>query len=254
MADDAGLSLKGRVSAEEWQARVECAALYRLVALHGWDDMIFTHISMRVPGPEQHFLINPYGLLFEEITASSLVKVNLDGEIVAPTAYFINPAGFTIHSAIHAAREDAHCVIHLHTDAGVGVSAQQHGLLPLTQNALVVIPKLAYHGYEGIALNLDERARLVKDLGDKQLMLLRNHGTLAVGANAGDAFLGIFFLERACAQQVNALSAGVQNVLTAPEAAQTEVRGQSANVGMLAGLAWPGLKRKLDRQLPGYDS
>ena len=254
MADDAGLSLKGRVSAEEWQARVECAALYRLVALHGWDDMIFTHISMRVPGPEQHFLINPYGLLFEEITASSLVKVNLDGEIVAPTAYFINPAGFTIHSAIHAAREDAHCVIHLHTDAGVGVSAQQHGLLPLTQNALVVIPKLAYHGYEGIALNLDERARLVKDLGDKQLMLLRNHGTLAVGRNAGDAFLGIFFLERACAQQVNALSAGVQNVLTAPEAAQTEVRGQSANVGMLAGLAWPGLKRKLDRQLPGYDS
>ena len=253
MADDAGASLKGRVSAEEWQARVDCAALYRLVALHGWDDMIFTHISMRVPGPDHHFLINPYGLMFEEITASSLVKVDLEGNIVAPTAHFINPAGFTIHSAIHAAREDALCVIHLHTDAGVGVAAQKHGMLPLTQDALVVIPKLAYHGYEGIALNLDERERLVHDLGDKQLMLLRNHGTLAVGRNAADAFVAIFFLERACAQQVRALSAGVDNVLTAPEPAQDEVRGQTAGIGMVAGLAWPGLLRKLDRHLPGYD-
>ncbi|MGE0597030.1 MAG: class II aldolase/adducin family protein [Hyphomonadaceae bacterium] len=254
MADDAGASLKGRVSAEEWQARVECAALYRLVALHGWDDMIFTHISMRVPGPDHHFLINPYGMLFEEITASSLVKVDLDGNIVAPTSYFINPAGFTIHSAIHAAREDALCVIHLHTDAGVGVAAQKNGLLPLTQNALIVLPRLAYHGYEGIALNLDERERLVADLGDKQLMLLRNHGTLAVGANAADAFVAIFFLERACAQQVAALSAGAENVLTAPDAAQDEVRGQSAGARMVAGLAWAGLLRKLDRHLPGYDS
>src|SRR5262245_58199200 len=206
MADDAGVSLKGRVSAEEWQARVDCAALYRLVALHGWDDMIFTHISMRVPGPEHHFLINPYGMMFEEITASSLVKVDLDGNIVAPTSYYINPAGFTIHSAIHAAREDALCVIHLHTDAGVGVAAQRHGLLPLTQNSLLVLPQLAYHGYEGIALNLDERERLVKDMGDKKLMLLRNHGTLSVGASAAEAFIGIFFLERACAQQVSALA------------------------------------------------
>jgi ribulose-5-phosphate 4-epimerase/fuculose-1-phosphate aldolase len=254
MADDAGTSLKGRVSAEEWQARVDCAALYRLVALHGWDDMIFTHISTRVPGPEHHFLINPYGFLFEEITASSLVKVDLDGNIVAPTTYYINPAGFTIHSAIHAAREDALCVIHLHTDAGVGVSAQKGGLLPLTQNSCLVLPQLAYHGYEGVALNLDERARLVADLGDKKLMLLRNHGTLAVGVSAADAFVGIFFLERACAQQVNALSAGVGNVLLAPEAAQAETRGQSAGLAMVSGLAWPGLKRKLDRELPGYDS
>ncbi len=254
MADDAGTSLKGRVSAEEWQVRVDCAALYRLVALHGWDDMIFTHISMRVPGPEHHFLINPYGFLFEEITASSLVKVDLEGNIVAPTTYYINPAGFTIHSAIHAAREDALCVIHLHTDAGVGVSAQKDGLLPLTQNSCLVLPQLAYHGYEGVALNLDERARLVADLGDKKLMLLRNHGTLAVGVSAADAFIGIFFLERACAQQVNALSAGAGNVLLAPEAAQAETRGQSAGLGMVSGLAWPGLKRKLDRRLPGYDS
>ncbi len=253
MADDAGASVKSRVSAEEWQARVDCAALYRLVALHGWDDMIFTHISMRVPGPEHHFLINPYGFLFEEITASSLVKVDLDGNIVAPTSYYINPAGFTIHSAIHAARQDALCVIHLHTDAGVGVSAQKHGLLPLTQNACLVLPQLAYHGYEGVALNLDERERLVADLGEKKLMLLRNHGTLAVGASAAEAFIGIFFLERACAQQVNALSAGADRVLTAPEAAQAETRSQSAGLAMVSGLAWPGLKRRLDRALPGYD-
>lgn len=254
MADDAGTSLKGRVSAEEWQARVDCAALYRLVALYGWDDMIFTHISMRVPGPEHHFLINPYGMFFEEITASSLVKVDLEGNIVAPTDYYINPAGFTIHSAIHAAREDALCVIHLHTDAGVGVSAQQEGLLPISQNSLLVLPQLAYHVYEGVALNLDERARLVADIGDRKLMLLRNHGTLAVGANAADAFLGIFFLERACAQQVNALSGGRTCVLIAPDAAQEEARSQSKGLPMVSGLTWPGLKRKLDRHLPGYDS
>jgi ribulose-5-phosphate 4-epimerase/fuculose-1-phosphate aldolase len=209
---------------------------------------------MRVPGPEHHFLINPYGLFFEEITASSLVKVDLDGNIVAPTTYYINPAGFTIHSAIHGAREDALCVIHLHTDAGVGVAAQKDGLLPISQNALLVLPNLAYHGYEGVALNLDERERLVKDLGEKKLMLLRNHGTLSVGANAGDAFVGIFFLERACAQQVAALAGGRETVLIAPDAAQQETRGQSKGLGAVSGLAWPGLKRKLDRHLPGYDS
>ncbi|MES1158465.1 MAG: class II aldolase/adducin family protein [Terricaulis silvestris] len=256
MADDQGSqSVKGRVSAEEWKARVDCAALYRLVALHGWDDMIFTHISLRVPGPEHHFLINPYGMLFEEMTASSLVKVDLEGNIVAPTSYFINPAGFTIHSAIHAAREDALAVIHLHTDAGVAVAAQKEGLLPLTQHALIAGPQVAYHDYEGVALNLDERERIVRDLGPtKRLMLLRNHGTLALGGSAAEAFLGIFFLERACQQQVFALSAGREGVLIAPEAAQEEVRGQTAGLPMLAGLAWTGLLRKLDRHLPGYDS
>jgi ribulose-5-phosphate 4-epimerase/fuculose-1-phosphate aldolase len=216
--------------------------------------MIFTHISMRAPGPDHHFLINPYGMFFEEMTASSLVKVDLDGNIVSPTPYYINPAGFTIHSAIHGAREDALCVIHLHTDAGVGVSAQKEGLLPLTQNALLVIPQLAYHGYEGVALNLDERERLVADIGDKKLMLLRNHGTLSVGMTAADAFVGIFFLERACAEQVAALSGGRENVLIAPEAAQQEALGPSKGLAMVSGLAWPGLKRKLDRHLPGYDS
>lgn len=258
MAMDGGAAqgVRARVSAEEWRARVDLAALYRLVALHGWDDMIFTHISMRVPGPEHHFLINPYGFYFDEITASSLVKVDLDGAVLdAQPGHFINPAGFTIHSAIHAARPDAMCVIHLHTDSGVAVSAQAEGLLPLTQHALIALPNLAYHDYEGIALNLDERARIVADLGDKRLMLLRNHGTLAVGVTAAEAWLGIFFLERACAQQVKALTAGRERTLIAPEAAQAEVRQQvGAGMGAVAGLAWPGLLRKLDRASPGYDT
>src|SRR6201996_9132761 len=196
-----GASLKGKVSEDEWNVRVELAALYRLVAMHGWDDMIFTHISARIPGPEHHFLINPYGMFFGEMTASALVKIDLEGNILQDTPYFINPAGFTIHSAVHAAREDATCVMHLHTDAGVGVSCQKEGLLPIDQNSLVIIPQLAYHGYEGIALNHDERERLVADLGDKSLMLLRNHGTLTCGTSGAETWLRMFFLERACAQQ-----------------------------------------------------
>ncbi|MGA0601014.1 class II aldolase/adducin family protein [Caulobacter sp. KR2-114] len=256
MADGsvAGLSsLKGKVSEEEWKARVDLAALYRLVALYGWDDMIYTHISARIPGPEHHFLINPYGMFFEEITASSLVKIDLEGKILQETPYFINPAGFTIHSAIHAAREDAHYVMHLHSDQGVAVSAQKDGLLPLSQHALIVLPKLAYHDYEGIALNLDERERLVHDIGDKTLMLLRNHGTLSVGRSAADCWTGMFYLERACKQQVMALSAGRENVLIAPDAAQAEVKSQTSR-GIGGGLAWPGALRRLDRELPGYDA
>ncbi len=256
MADGsvAGLgSLKGQVSEEEWKVRVDLAALYRLVALYGWDDMIYTHISARIPGPDHHFLINPYGMFFEEITASSLVKVDLEGKVLQETPYFINPAGFTIHSAVHAAREDAHYVMHLHSDQGVAVSAQKEGLLPLSQHALIVLPKLAYHDYEGIALNLDERERLVRDIGDKSLMLLRNHGTLAVGATAADCWTGMFYLERACKQQVMALSAGRENVLFAPQNSQDEVRNQTSR-GIGGGLAWPGALRRLDRELPGYDA
>jgi ribulose-5-phosphate 4-epimerase/fuculose-1-phosphate aldolase len=247
-------SLKGQVSEEEWKARVDLAALYRLAAHEGWDDMIFTHISARVPGPEHHFLINPYGWFFEEMTASCLIKVDLDGNIVQQTSDFINPAGFTIHSAIHAARPDANFVIHLHADGGVAVSAQREGLLPLTQHALIVLPRLAHHDYEGIALNLDERQRIVADLGDKDLMMLRNHGTLAVGATAGAAWLGIFFLERACRQQIMALSAAREGLLIAPEEAQEEVKGQTVAMPMVASLAWPGLLRRLNRELPGYDA
>ena len=247
------VSLKGRVSDEEWQARVDLAALYRLVALYGWDDLIYTHISARIPGPEHHFLINPYGMLFEEMTASSLVKIDLEGAILQETPYFINPAGFTIHSAIHAARDDAHFVMHLHSDHGVAVAAQSEGLMPLTQHSLIVLPRLAYHDYEGIALNLDERERLVASLGDKTLMLLRNHGTLAVGDTAANCWVGMYYLERACTMQVSALSAGGDKVLIAPDASQAEVRGQVAR-GIGGALAWPGCLRKLDRELPGYDA
>lgn len=255
MADGSTVAgVKGRVSEAEWKTRVDLAALYRLIALQGWDDMIFTHVSARAPGPETHFLINPYGFYFEEMTASALVKVDLDGNIVEDTPYFINPAGFTIHSAIHAARDDAHFVIHLHTDAGVGVAAQAEGLLPISQNACLLQDQVAYHGYEGLALNPDERERLVADLGDKKLMLLRNHGTLAVGATAAEAWVGMFFLERACRQQVAALSAGRERVLTAPEAAQAETREQGRGIGFVSALAWPGALRQLDRRLPGYDA
>ncbi|HEY8012392.1 MAG TPA: class II aldolase/adducin family protein [Dongiaceae bacterium] len=247
------VSLEGKVSEEEWGARVELAALYRLVALHGWDDMIYTHISARLPGPDHHFLINPYGLYFDEITASSLVKIDLEGNILQETGYFINPAGFTIHSAIHAARDDARFVMHLHTDQGVAVSAQKEGLLPLSQHALIVLPRLAYHDYEGIALNHDERERLVADLGDKEVLLLRNHGTLAVGRTAADCWVNMFYLERSCLQQVMALSAGRQGLLIAPKSAQDEVRSQVSR-GIGGALAWPGALRRLDRHSPGYDA
>lgn len=243
------------VGDEEWSIRVQLAALYRLVAMHGWDDAIFTHISARIPGPGHQFLINPYGMFFEEITASSLVKVDLEGRILQDTPYFINPAGFTIHSAIHAAREDAHFVMHLHSDQGVAVAAQADGLLPISQHALIVQPFLAYHDYEGIALNHDERERIVADLGYKSLMLLRNHGTLSVGTTAAACWIGMFYLERACKQQVMALSGGADRLLMAPPDAVEEVTRQvSRGMEPIGRLAWPGALRQLDRRSPGYDS
>jgi ribulose-5-phosphate 4-epimerase/fuculose-1-phosphate aldolase len=246
-------SLEGEVSPEEWQARVDLAATYRLVAHYGWDDMIFTHISARVPGPDHHFLINPYGMLFEEITASSLVKIDVDGNKVGDSPYPVNPAGFTIHSAIHMNREDAHCVIHLHSTDGVAVSAQEDGLLPLDQHAMMVTGDIAYHDYEGIALDLDERERLVKDIGDKHIMMLRNHGTLSVGRSCADAFLRIYYLERACSMQVRALAGGVKwNRANQGVPEKTAMQGAMAFEGMVSGLAWPALLRKLDRLDPSY--
>ena len=255
MADDIkSISVRDRVSAEEWKVRCDLAALYRLVAIYGWDDLIFTHISARVPGPEHHFLINPYGQFFGEITASSLVKIDLEGNIVEPTEYFVNPAGFTIHSAIHAAREDAKFVLHVHTDAGIAVSATKEGLLPISQQALTVLPRLCYHEYEGIALDLGERERLVKDLGDKTLMMLWNHGTLAVGETAAQCWLGIYTLERSCQIQVMASAQGREHIRMAPDAAIETVRQQLMGTMNIAGpLAWPGCLRKIDRELPGYD-
>ena len=246
-------SLKDAVSTEEWQVRKDLAALYRLVALNGWDDMIYTHISARIPGPEHHFLINPYGMFFGEMTASALVKVDLDGNVLQETPYFINPAGFTIHSAIHAARDDAQFVMHLHTDQGVAVSSQKEGLLPLGQHSLIVLASLAYHDYEGIALDLDERERLVADIGDKNTLLLRNHGTLSVGRSAGDCWTHMFYLERACLQQVMALAGGRDHVLLATESVQQVVK-QQVSRGIGGALAWPGCLRRLDRESPGYDA
>jgi len=192
----------------EWRTRVDLAVLYRLAAIEGWDDLVATHISARIPGPDHHFLINPFGLFFEEVTASSLVKVELDGKIIQESGFGINYAGFVIHSAIHAAREDARFIIHFHTPDGMAVSAHREGLLPLNQRALTVIPRLAYHDYEGIAVELDERARIVADLGEAHFMLLRNHGTLALGQTPGVAWRRIYQIETACTAQVLTLSAG----------------------------------------------
>jgi ribulose-5-phosphate 4-epimerase/fuculose-1-phosphate aldolase len=246
-------SVKEQVSDEEWQVRVDLAAAYRLVAHYGWDDLIFTHLSARVPGPEHHFLINPYGMMFEEIMASSLVKINLRGEIVTPSPYFINPAGFTIHSAVHAAREDALCVIHLHTDNGIAVSAQQDGLLPLSQQSMFALASLAYHEYEGLALNEEEKSRLVADLGNKNNMILRNHGLLTLGKSAAEAFLSMYILERACRIQILAQS-GNATLLPVPEPILENVASQlsAVTLGQGAQLAWPGLLRKLDRLDPSY--
>src|SRR4028119_168132 len=198
-------SLEGRVSDEEWAIRVDLAAAYRLVAYYGWDDLVFTHLSARIPGPEHHFLLNPYNLMFEEVTASSLVKVGMDGRPVGETVFNTNAAGFTIHSAVHMARPDANAVIHLHTPHGQAVSAHAEGLLPLTQTAMLVRGDLAFHDYEGVATDHEERERIVADLGLKNAMLLRNHGTLAVGSTVGEAFIRIYFLERACQAQILAL-------------------------------------------------
>jgi ribulose-5-phosphate 4-epimerase/fuculose-1-phosphate aldolase len=245
--------LKDKVSAEEWALRVDLAATYRLVALHGWDDMIFTHISARVPGPDHHFLLNPYGLMFEEITASSLVKVDVDGNKVQESPFPVNPAGFTIHSAIHMNRDDAHCVIHLHTTDGVAVSAQADGLLPLDQHAMMVVGDVAYHDYEGIALDLDERDRLVADIGNKHIMMLRNHGTLSLGKTCADAFLRMYYLERACSMQVRALAGGVKpNWPNQGVPEKTSAQGANAFDGMIGALAWPALRRKLDRLDESY--
>jgi ribulose-5-phosphate 4-epimerase/fuculose-1-phosphate aldolase len=246
-------SLKGKVSEEEWAARVDLAAAYRLVAYYGWDDLIFTHLSARVPGPEHHFLLNPYNLMFEEVTASSLVKVDMSGLPVDPSPFITNPAGFTIHSAVHMAREDARAVMHLHTPHGQAVSAHGDGLLPLTQTAMLIRGDVAYHDYEGVAVDLEERERIVADLGTKNAMLLRNHGTLAVGETVGEAFIRLYFLERACEAQILALSAG-DNVNNPPQGSP-EVTAEQGKMGLklaAGALAWPALLRKAYRLDPSF--
>jgi ribulose-5-phosphate 4-epimerase/fuculose-1-phosphate aldolase len=238
---------------DERSLRVDLAACYRLVALFGWDDLVFTHISVRLPGAGDAFLINPYGMLFEEITASSLIKVDQHGEKLEASEWPVNPAGFVIHSAIHAARHDVGCVLHLHTNAGVAVSAQKEGLLPISQVATIALASIGYHDYEGIALRDDEKPRLVRDLGQATSLILKNHGLLTVGATVPDAFLAMYVLQRACEVQIMAQSGGAE--LTRVDPAIT--RGmkeatKAATKGMGGALAWPGLLRKLDRIDPGF--
>ena len=248
-------SVRDQVSPEEWRVRVDLAAAYRLVALYGWDDLIFTHLSARVPGPEHHFLINHYDMMIEEITASSLVKIDVEGNPVGHATHPVNPAGFTIHSALHMARDDAHAVMHLHTPYGQAVSAMEWGLLPHTQTSMIAGADIAYHDYEGVATDLDERQRLVEDIGTKSVMILRNHGTLTVGDSVAACFLRLYFLERACEAQVHMLAAGRENLNNPPQGVEEKVKGQSSARGMgrlAQQLAWPALLRKLDRIDPSY--
>jgi ribulose-5-phosphate 4-epimerase/fuculose-1-phosphate aldolase len=248
-------SVRREVSTQEWDLRVALAAAYRLIALYRWDDLIFTHLTVRLPGPDHHFLINPYGLMFEEITASSLVKVDMNCTPLMPTRFPVNPAGFVIHSAVHAARDDVVCVMHTHTAAGVAVAAQQHGLLPISQQATVALSSLGYHDYEGIALLDDEKPRLVKDLGRNAALILRNHGLLSVGPSVADAFLVLYNLQRACEIQVAALAGGTPLVdIGKPILAGVKANVMAVTKGMGGSLAWPALLRRLDRQSPGYDT
>ena len=250
------LSLEKNVSAEEWQTRVDLAAAYRLVALFHWDDLVFTHLTAKIPGTE-HFLINPYGLMFDEITASSLVRIDINGNILQDTPFPINPAGFVIHSAVHAARHDAGCVMHTHTLNGVAVSAQQRGLLPISQQSIFILGSLGYHDYEGVALRDDEKPRLVANLGERNFLMLRNHGLLTVAGTVAGAFQAMYLFEAACAIQIRAQAGGTlasgdlvevdpSIIRTAAEQARVVTRGGGA------GLVWPGLLRRLDRIDPGF--
>ncbi|MDP3083531.1 MAG: class II aldolase/adducin family protein [Rubrivivax sp.] len=248
-------SRRDEVDADEWQLRVDLAAAYRLVAMHGWDDLVYTHISARLPGTEDQFLINPYGLMFEEITASSLVRVDGHGRKLDQTPFDINPAGFVIHSAVHAARHDAACVLHLHSLNGIAVSAQRGGLQPLSQHSIFVLASLGYHDYEGVALRDDEKPRLVRDLGDKRFLMLRNHGLLTVGTSVAEAFQAMYLFETSCTIQVRAQAGGGELIPIAPAVIATaQQQAAAATLGRGADLVWPGLLRRLDRHHPGYDT
>jgi ribulose-5-phosphate 4-epimerase/fuculose-1-phosphate aldolase len=241
-------SVRESVSAEEWQTRVELAAAYRLVALYGWDDLVFTHISARVPNTENEFLINPYGFLFDEITASSLVKIDLQGNKLFNSPYFINPAGFTIHGAIHEVRHDVGCILHIHSLHGVAVSTQADGLLPISQQSILPLSNLAYHNYEGIALNKEEKPRLVNDLGANNFLILRNHGLLTCGRTVAEAFLFMYILESACRIQILAQNGGKELILVpAPIIAGAQAQVDAVTHGMGADLVFPALLRKLDK-------
>jgi ribulose-5-phosphate 4-epimerase/fuculose-1-phosphate aldolase len=255
-ADQTGTDAYG---AEEARLRRELAAVYRLVAHFKMTDLIYNHISVRLPGPGHRFLINPFGLLYEEITASNLVIVGLDGQLTSDGPWKVNSAGFVIHSAIHAAREDALCVLHTHAKASCAVAAQAHGLLPLNQMSMQFYNRVAYHDYEGIALSNAEKQRLVADLGVKPVMILRNHGLLTVGRTPGEAFLRMFYLERACEIQVDALAGGTALVIPADDVCEHTARqfeGDSSEDDYSTGedpkLAWAAMLRLVERLYPDY--
>ena len=245
-------SLKDQVSPEEWQLRVDLAACYRLVAAYGWSDLIFTHISARIPGPEHHFLINPYGMLFEEVTASSLIKIDQQGEKLSESPHPVNRAGFVIHSAVHAVREDAGCVLHTHTRAGVAVSAQACGVLPISQQSTFVLASLGYHTYEGVALHDAEKPRLQADLGQANHLMLRNHGLLVVGSSIAEAFLLMYNFESTCQIQLAAQAGGP---LTEVDPRIIDGVGHAMRTqtnGLGGAFAWPAMLRKLDRMGSDY--
>ena len=245
-------SVQSQVSAEEWKLRVDLAACYRLVALYGWSDLVFTHISARIPGPEHHFLINPYGLMFDEITASSLVKVDQQCNKLIDSPYPVNPAGFVIHSAVHEVRENAGCVLHTHTRAGVAVSAQKAGILPLSQQSTFVLASLAYHDYEGVAFREEEKPRLQADLGEANFLVLRNHGLLTVGKTIADAFLSMYTFEATCQIQIGA-QAGGELTHVHPQIVHGVSEAMRVQTGGLGGsFVWPALIRKLNRIDPSY--
>ena len=248
-----------KMSETEWRTRVDLAALYRLVNHYGWSDLFGTHISARVPDQPDTFLLNPYGYLFEEITASSLVKVDEDGKELDQSENGINPAGFTIHSAVHSAKSDINFVIHTHTAAGTGVSVQRDGILPLTQHSLVVIAQTGYHDYEGIATDLDERERLARDLGDNRVLVLRNHGLLTVGSTAGEAFMWMYRAERACRMQLAYQQAGVPVTEVPSDIQRVTIernRFNNSDKGFrtIGKIEWPGLLRQMDRIDPSYST
>lgn len=239
------------ISDAEWQVRVDLAACYRLAAREGWDDLIYTHISARVPGPEHHFLINPFGMSFDEITASSLVKIDLDGVVVGDSPYGVNKAGFVIHSAVHEAR-GVGCVMHTHTESGMAVSMMKGGLLPVSQHAMMFHDRLAYHDYEGLALEADEKERLVADLGNHGSMILRNHGFLTTGASVAEAFVRMFYLEKAAAAQLRAQASGDEIVVPPAEVCEKTARQFEGDSMPCGSREWPAMLRRLDREDPSY--
>ena len=251
------ISTETTITEAEYATRIDLAAAFRLVDLYGWSDMLATHLSARIPGPNEHFLINPVGMMFEEMTASCLVKVDIDGNILSESEFGINPAGYTIHSAVHMGRKDAGCVMHTHTAAGLGVATQKLGLLPLTQMALAVIAQTGYHDYEGPAFDLGERDRLIKDLASNNVLILRNHGLLTVGKTVAEAFVWLFRAERACRFQLSFQQAGVSPQEIPKEVQDVSIERSKKAISAsghrpIGEFEWPALIRKLNRENPGY--